>query len=687
MSFALASPLALGLAILVAGPILAHLIRRTPSRRHAFGAMLLLRRLPKRARRRRRLSDKVLFALRALTVLAVVGAIAGPTLEWPGAVVELGGSGAVVLVVDDSLSMALQDDAGGTLLSRARAEAVALVRGLPENTLVAAVRLGGTAARITPALSLDHALVIAALQNIEQSSLGTDLVGGIRIGRQLLAGEGGELVVFSDEAGEGIIEAATSEIALLTAQGGGLVPRPIHAKHPLNVAVIGASYGSGPEGGSVEVSVHNYGDEPVEVPVGLSLPDGTEISGFIALAPNETVEKLFTIPRVAMGGVGSVKIDDGHLPQDDVGSFHLPTVGASRVLVIDGDPGLTPTASEVYYLERALAPWGRSVSLDGGVLPDITSPSGVEALDPEVHRLVFMANVADPGPWANRLISFVNQGGNLVLSMGDNVSVERTNAVLAKLLPARLRRPRSLGGSENDGEAAALPDVSHPLFSPFARGGLAGFSRLRFARLMTLEPFQESADVDILMKTQGGLPLLVERKVGAGRVLLFTSTLDVDWGTLPLAAVYMPLIQSMAAQLGVVGGGGARRLEGRVGEVVALTIKAISETLVVTGPQGVVDSTVDGGIFRFVPTHAGVHHIASEGLPVVAQVAVSINPQESDVRRYTSLAVTAADVDPERFMVRVALDRYGFWLALILGLGATVLSRQRGMIEEVADVA
>ena len=37
-------------------------------------------------------------------------------------------------------------------------------------------------------------------------------------------------------------------------------------------------------------------------------------------------------------------------------------------------------------------------------------------------RLVFMANVADPAPWANRLIEFVNQGGVLVLSMGDNVS-------------------------------------------------------------------------------------------------------------------------------------------------------------------------------------------------------------------------------------------------------------------------
>jgi hypothetical protein len=685
MSLTLAAPLALGLALLVAGPILAHLIRRTPTERRAFGAMLLLRRLPKWTRRRRRIQDRSLLLIRALMVLSVVLAIAGPQLEWPGAVPEFGGSGAVVVVIDDSLSMELRDTAGATLLARARSEAVALVRGLPGSTLVAAVRVGGAAARITPALSTDHAAVIAAIEGIEQSSFGTDLVGGIRIGRQLLAGEGGEVLVFTDEAGEGVVEAAGAEIALLTAQGGALVPRPIHADDPSNVAVVGAEYGSGPEGGSVRIQLQNFGESTLEVPVTLSLPDGADISGFMELKAGESSEKIFTVPRVAQGGVGTVRIDDGRLPADDLASFHLPTVGASRVLVIDGDPGLTPIASEVYYLERALAPWGRTTSLDSGVLPDITSPSGVGALDPELHRLVFMANVADPGPWANRLIAFVKQGGNLVISMGGNVSVDRTNAVLASLLPARLRRPRSLAAPGELGQRTAIPDVSHPLFAPFARGGLSGFSGVRWSRLMTVEPYAEGEGRQTLLETEGGLPLLITRRVGEGRVFLLTSSVDVDWGNLPLAAVYMPLIQSMAATLGVPSGGTGGRVSGRVGERLAIPLPGSLAGVVVEGPSGPVSTVVDAGILSFMPTEAGPHRVGAPGVPVLANVAVNMDPAESDVRRQTSLARTAAHVDPDRFMHRVPLHRFGFWFALMLGLVGVALARRN--TEEVIDAA
>ena len=38
--------------------------------------------------------------------------------------------------------------------------------------------------------------------------------------------------------------------------------------------------------------------------------------------------------------------------------FHLPRIGASRVLVVDGDPGAASIDSEVYFLERALSPLG-----------------------------------------------------------------------------------------------------------------------------------------------------------------------------------------------------------------------------------------------------------------------------------------------------------------------------------------
>jgi hypothetical protein len=142
MTFNWGSPLALGLLAMVALPLLAHLIRRTPSETRAYGSMMLLERLPRRIRRRRRWEDKGLLLLRVLLVSAVVLAVARPLLQWPGAVPEFGGSSAVVVVIDDSLSMDLRDTGQGTLLSRARTEAVELISNLPKSTVVGLVRVG-----------------------------------------------------------------------------------------------------------------------------------------------------------------------------------------------------------------------------------------------------------------------------------------------------------------------------------------------------------------------------------------------------------------------------------------------------------------------------------------------------------------------------------------------------------------
>ncbi len=662
------TPLALALGLLMAGPMVAHLIRRTPKDRRPFGAMMLLRRLRRRLRRRRRIEDRTLLSLRMLAVVAMVLAVARPHLQWPGATPEFGGTGAVVLVLDDSLSMDLRETDSGTLLARAREAAIDVVKGLPSGTLVGVVRVGGTAERLTPSLSSDHASVIAMIQDIEQTPYGTDLGGGIRHARQLLAGAGGEVLVFTDEAGPGVVESALPEIALLTKQEGALVPRPIHAQSPQNVAVTEARYGSGPEGGTVTVRIANYGDKAVEVPATVRLPDGTEITAFIDAAADETVEKKFTVPRVAQGGIGTVQIQDGSLASDDLGSFHLPTVGASRVLVVDGDPGLTPVASEVYYLERALAPWGRSAALEGSVLPEITSPDGLDSLDSSTHRVVFLANVADPGLWANRLVEFVNQGGSLVISLGDNVSADRTNGVLASLLPTPLRRPRVLVGPAESGIPTELPDVNEPLFAPFARGGHGEFSRIRWNQIFTVAPYEETSDVRTLLRLEGGIPLLIERKVGDGRVLLFTGTFDADWGNLPLQSSFMPMIQSMVRVLGIAGFDAGAMQNGLVGQVVEVPVTGSLAEISVVGPSGPIPAEVERGLVRFRPLEAGAHRVVIPGMPPLAQVAVNVDPVESDVRRGASLAETAAEIDPERFMVRVPLYRWALWLALFLAL-------------------
>ncbi len=679
MTAALGLPLALGLLGLALGPIVAHLVRRQPTARRPFGAMLLLRRMQRRLRRKRRVHDRLLLALRMLIVAAVVAAASRPELRWPGAIPEFGGTGAVVVVIDNSLSMDLREAGGrgGTLMSRARTDATQLIEGLPAQTLVGVVSIGGTATRLTPALTRERSTALAAIEDVAQSQLGTDLVGGIREARRMLGGGGGEVVVFSDEAGPVAVPSALPEIALLTEQGGALVPRPLRAAVAANVAVVGAKYGSGPEGGSVRVRIAGFGPDAVEVPCTVELPDGTEITAFVEVGAGETVEEAFTVPRVTQGGVGYARIQDGTLAADDSYAFHLPTVGASRVLVVDGDPGLTPVASEVYYLERALAPWGSAAAVRGGVLPEVTGVAGIATLDPETHQVVFLANVADPGPLANHLIDFVQRGGSVVIGLGDNVTAERYNGVLAALLPSALRRARSLAGPGEPGVPPLLPDTSLELFAPFARGGRSAFGRIRWSRLFTLEPFEPTEDLVTLLSTEGGLPLLVERRVGSGRVLLMTGTFDTGWGNLPLQAAFMPWIQSMVRYLGGRSAASGELREARVGDVLDIALPVALPDVTVTGPRGAVPMETTPSGVRFHADKAGAYRIETPGAPALSVVVVNVDPAESDVRVGPALAETAAEVDPDRFMHRFPLMPWLLWTALGLGLLQALLARRR----------
>lgn len=682
MTLGLLVPLALGLLAMVLGPVLAHMALQQPSQKLAYGATLLLERLMKRLRRRRRIRDLPLLLLRALVVAAVALAATRPELRRPGAIPPLGGTGSVIVVLDNSLSMDLRQG-DGTLLSRAREDALTLVRGLPDGVLLGAITIGGDAKRLTSTLSADHARVAELLQEVASSEGTTDLAGGLRLARQLLAGGPGEVVVYTDEAGPDTIPSAREELTLLASQGAAVIPRPILANDPANTAVQEARYGDGPEGGSVRLRVMNFGSEAREVPCTVRLPDGASITAFVSAPAGDAAEELVTVPRVAEGGVALATCEDGQLAGDDTWAFQLPRIGASRVLVVDGDPGATPVASEVYFLERALAPWGGAGITRGGLMPDVTSTAGVADLDPTVHRVVFLANVADPGPLAVRLVDFVRKGGGLVLGMGDNVTAERYNGALSSLLPAALRRPRALAGTGEDGVATSLPDPGVELFAPFSRGGRLGFGNVRWRTLMTLEPYQDSEEVHTLLTAEGGLPLLVERKVGAGHVLLLTGTFDLGWGNLPLQAVYMPLIQRVVSYLGGEAGGGGERLEARVGQTVSVALPDSGLDVSVSGPAGPVASSVRSGSLSFVPERAGAYLVEAPGAPPLAYVAVNTDPRESDVRHGPSLLEVAATIDPERFVLKTALAPWLLGLALTLALvSAALAGRLRGAAGE-----
>jgi hypothetical protein len=65
--------------------------------------------------------------------------------------------------------------------------------------------------------------------------------------------------------------------------------------------------------------------------------------------------------------------------------------------------------------------------------------------------------------------------------------------------------------------------------------------RARIYRRVQFEAFS-GKDVSILLQAQGGEPVVVERKLGRGRVLVQGVPLGVAWSTLPLCQAYVAML-------------------------------------------------------------------------------------------------------------------------------------------------
>lgn len=684
MGISFLAPASLVLGLVVVLPVIAHLSRQIPKERRAFGAMLLLQRVVKRLRRRSRIKDPWVLLFRILGLLALIAAAAAPEWTYSGALPEYGGSGRVVVVVDRSMSMGLADG-GNTLLERAKAKAAERIGALPEGTQVAVIAYGTDAERRTPGFTADRAAAASRVASIADARGASNLRAALHEARTLLAGAPGEVFVYTDEAGVGVVSDAMGEIRELVSKGSAILPEPIHADPPRNVAVTSAEYGEGIEGGQVRIRVANFGPTPVELTCAVTLPDGQEIPFFAQVSGGAETEERVTVPPEARGGVGRAACEDRDLPFDDARYFHLPQVGASRVLVVDGDPGDTPTRSEVYFLEKALSPWG---AMRSGIKPDVITPVGLMGLDPQVHRVVFLANVADPRAFGPMLSEFVRKGGSLFVGVGDNVTADRYNAALGSVLPAPLRKVRDLADPGEKGVPLEYPDTAERLFAPFSRGGRTGFSRIRSHRVLTLDSYVESSDVHTLLRYEGGVPALVERRVGAGRVLLWTSTLDLGWGNLPLQAVFMPFVLRTVNYLGGDSGGSEGRFDGIAGEPVSVTLPDLAVEPQVIGPDGQpVRAQISGSELHFVPEKPGAYKLELESAPPLAWVAVNPPSDESDVRRYDSIAKAEQEMNPELFVRRVDLAPWLLWLGLAAWVvqGVASLSRRGGTADTAGE--
>ena len=178
--------LALLVATLVVAPVVAHMLRRRKTDLREFPPAALVPAAPPIARRRSNLEDRALFAIRALSVLALAVLGATPLVRCSRLAVGRrgGGSLAIVLVVDDSLSMRAKSKST-TRLERALGGAREVLGSLREGDSVAIVAAGAPA-RIVLAATTDLASASRTLDHVTPTDRATDLDGALSLAASLV---------------------------------------------------------------------------------------------------------------------------------------------------------------------------------------------------------------------------------------------------------------------------------------------------------------------------------------------------------------------------------------------------------------------------------------------------------------------------------------------------------------------
>jgi hypothetical protein len=428
--------------------------------------------------------------------------------------------------------------------------------------------------------------------------------------------------------------------------------------------------------------IQSLGTDPIpEARVFLRI-DGTELTSRpLDLRDRSEIVVEFPV-TVNQAGLhrGSVRVEGDRFEPDNTRYFTVRVEPPVRVLCISGESAGGGADDKAYWFRSAL---GRQA----------TSPFQVDVVDPQglfpealaSYAVVVLMNVDNLArDQMNSLQSYVKGGGGLLLAPADRVDGADFNRNYGELTPALLRRKHVF----NDETALAITQVHrhHSIIRFLQNGQPTDFGAARFHGYWRTEPVAGS---DVILSFENGDAALVAKRVGNGRVLLFTSSLDPEWNNFPRQVTYLPLLHESMRYLA---GSQDQKTVYRVGEFVPLSI-APGGAARVTSPQGeetLLRSTPAGPAFYRATDQPGFYETRSGNW--LSSFAVNVSAQESDltaialddirdrVAHSEAQQVTshAEQISPLR--IQLEKSQQSWWwillLVLVLGLFETFLANR-----------
>lgn len=566
-------------------PILIHLLNRRKLNRVRFPAVKFILLSQKRISRSYRLRHWLLLALRTLAVVFLALLLANPIFQTGAGLFAGGGPVALVILLDNSLSMKWAG--GGDGFKQAKEAARLLIAGLNDGdraALIATDISGREALR----LKAEKEVLLKELEQIEIADGSANLDAALSKAYELLNVPAGqkEIRLITDMGLTGWDRFSISSLKQYDPSIPLKTIRISSKQKPLNGTVKEVRLASQSVGASlpltIEATVANFGDTEIkELLVQLTI-DGQNKEQKLTVVPPRGETKVNFQTRVdgAGGHTGQITLKKDGLAGHPTANFALDVQDKIKILLVDGDPQTSLVQSETFFLSRALNPAGeKDTSL---FLPTVIIHDGLATAALESYQVVVLCNVANLGDAAvAKLQSFVRQGGGLLIFSGDKLPADQYNQKLASFLPAQLRDKKF--GPEAGGEKIDRVDVTHPALQGFTDALL--LESLKSVRIWGYTRASAVGKSTLISLTNGD-PLLLEQKSGNGRVVFVATSADRDWSDLPLKTAFLPLLQSLTSHLA---GGKRGAIDGgiAVGEVkeIGLPPGAVGKSLRVTKPN------------------------------------------------------------------------------------------------------
>ena len=654
-------------AIGVAVPIIIHLLYRKNRKETDWAAMELLRRALVVRSGQIKLEDFIILLLRCLTLLLLAAALLRPILKDSDLIGDQ--KVGMVVAIDDSLSM----NHGATTRFENAIEKARQVIGtsqpgdkisivfLNERSIDDPNKIPLRAADYDPTKInsiLDEAKKSGASNH--QSNLENSIPLLKEMSEEMKAGTK-EIHIITDAQQSdwnGLSSEAKGMLAEIPAS---IYILPVNSENDDNRSITSLKYVSGSLNNSgvarFEATVKNFGTNDANSGNIEFYQDGNLVSrqtlGVIDSGSSKVIPFLANYNKPGDLSI-TAKISKDNLSEDNFRNIVVNVRPGIRVLCATDsvNEGLSNSTNGLFFLENAL----RLRSSDEEVGIQVTS---VDSSDLTLEKLndydiIILANVSSPSiEIANRLKTFTENGGGLILFAGENINAEKYGQTFGttseSILPAIIGNKKTASEENENLYSLDVPTSDHPLATVIRSMSEEMINGAKIKSLVELQPTQGSQVILSLVEDKS--PVLVSKEVGNGSVILCSTSADRSWSDMVLHPIYAIMIQQAVttttsrpeSRVAMVHSSKTINIEG------AMPSNAKLQKMIISGEETEdeietteIKTSQDNNSFKAEIdaqdiNETGVYQITNNEGKILGAIAVNSNPSESNVK------VAAAD--------------------------------------------